>query len=119
RAAATARERALQRGALADAALSLRRRENKPRAVQAVAQMCRRRAVAEDMPHVARAALAIDLGAQESLPAIGTDAHRVIERAPKARPAGLAVVFRSRGKQRQPTASAGIETRALFMLERT
>src|SRR5882724_2224668 len=64
------------------------------------------------------AAAAVHLGARHQQDAVGGGADRVWQRSIEARPAGLAVVFRLRGEQRQVAGGTGERASAFFLVER-
>src|ERR1700733_14711715 len=69
-------------------------------AVDAIAQMGRRRAVVEDVAEMAAAAVAMHLGADHAVAAIGRGFDRAVDRIVEARPAGAALELRLRHEQR-------------------
>src|SRR4051794_17260776 len=95
-----------------------RRLEHQRKAVHAVAQAGRLRAVVEDMAEMAAATAAVDLGAQHAEGTVLGLAHRIVERLPETRPAGAALEFRLRGKQRQVAAGAGKDALAVLFQKR-
>src|SRR4051812_12516573 len=67
---------------------------------------------------MAAAAAAMHLGAQHAEGAVLGLADGVVERLVKARPAGAALEFRLRGKQRQVAAGAGEGALAMLLQKR-
>src|SRR5208283_5916774 len=87
-------------------------------AVDAVAQMRRRRAVLEDVAEMAAAAAAMHLGAHHAVAAIGRGLDRAGHRIFEARPAGAALEFLLGGEQRLTAAGAGKRAGTLLVIER-
>src|SRR4051794_36965420 len=83
-----------------------RRMEYQRKAVHAVTQAGRLRAVVEDVAEMAAAAAAMDFGAQHAEGTVLGLPHRVVERLPETRPAGAALELGVGGKQRQVAAGA-------------
>src|SRR5688500_2127448 len=88
------------------------------KAVDAVAQAGRLRSVVENMTEMSAAATAMHFGPQHPEGAVFGLAEGVFQRLIKARPAGAALVFGLRGKQRQVAAGAGEDALALFLQQR-
>src|ERR1700712_1173509 len=87
--------------------------------VHAVAQAGRLWPVIEQMADMAATAAAVDFGPQHPEGAVFGLADRVVERLVKARPAGAALEFGVRGKQRQVAAGAGEGTLPMLPQQRT
>src|SRR6266852_6176526 len=87
-------------------------------AVDAVAQVRRRRAVVEYVAEMAAAAAAMHLGARHAVAAIDRGLDRARLRIVEARPAGAALEFALRDEQRLAAARAGKRARALLVIER-
>src|SRR5689334_14146052 len=87
-------------------------------AVHAVAQARRLRSVVEDVTEMAAAAAAVNLRARHAEGAILGLAHGIVERLVEAWPAGAALEFRLRGKQRQIAAGAGEGALAVLLQKR-
>jgi hypothetical protein len=90
------------------------RREFQRHAVHAIAQAGRLRAVVEDVAEMAAAAMARDRSPRHAERAVGRFVDRLVERRPKARPAGAAFEFGLRREQRKVAAGTG--ERAVAML---
>src|SRR5579859_7727791 len=86
-------------------------------AVDAVAQVGRRRAVVEDVAEVAAAAAAMHLGADHAVAAVGRRFHGAFDGVVEARPAGAAVEFLLADEQRLAAADAGEGAGTLFVIE--
>src|SRR5271154_31553 len=87
-------------------------------AVDAIAQMRRRRAILEDMAEMRTAARAMHLGARHAPAAVDGRRHRARHRIVEARPTGAAVELPGRFEQRLAAARAGKDAGALFIVER-
>src|SRR5215510_11440743 len=87
-------------------------------AIDAIAQMSRRRPVLEDVAEMAAAAAAMHLGAHHPVAAVGGGLDRALLRIVEARPAGTALELRLRHEQRLPAADAGEGARPLLEVER-
>src|SRR3954471_22394678 len=87
-------------------------------AVDAVAQVRRRRAVLEHVTEVAAAAAAVHLGADHAVAAVGRGLDRARNRIVEARPAGAALELLLRCEQLLPAAHAGERAGALLVIER-
>src|SRR5580692_9264362 len=87
-------------------------------AVDAIAQVRRRRAIVEDVAEMAAAAAAVHLGALHAPAAVGGGIDRAWLRIVEARPAGAALEFLLRGEQRLPAADAGERAGAFLVIER-
>src|SRR5260370_3987528 len=87
-------------------------------AVDAVAQVRRRRAVVEYVAEMAAAAAAIYLGAHHAVAAIDRGLDRARLRIVEARPAGAAVEFSLRHEQRLPAPGARERAGAFLIIER-
>src|SRR5262245_47383238 len=86
--------------------------------VDAIAQARGSRPVVEYVAEMSAAAAAMHLGAWHQQDAIRGGANRVRQRRVEARPAGLAVVFRVRGEQRQLAGGAKERALAFLLVER-
>src|SRR3954447_12942725 len=95
-----------------------RRVEYQRKAVHAVAQAGRLRAVVEDVAEMAAAAATVDFGAQHAEGAVLGLADGVFQRLVKTRPAGAALELGVGGKQRQVAAGAGEDALAMFFQQR-
>src|SRR5579863_2816187 len=87
-------------------------------AVDAIAQVRRRRAVLEHVAEMAAAAAALHLGANHAVAAIGYGLDRTRFRIIKARPAGAALELLVRGEQRLLAAGAIERAGTLLVIER-
>src|ERR1700735_2923086 len=87
-------------------------------AVDAVAQVGRRRTVLEHVAEMATAAAAVHLGAHPAVAAIARGLDRARLRIVEARPAGAALEFLLGGEQRLPAAGARERAGALLIVER-
>src|SRR5215218_7728012 len=87
-------------------------------AVDAVAQMRRRRAVLEHMAEMAAAAAAMHLGADHAVAAVGRGLDRARDRVVEARPAGTALELLLGCEQFLPAPRAGERAGALLVIER-
>src|ERR1700680_3261702 len=87
-------------------------------AVDAIAQSRRRRTVVEDVTEVAVAALAVDLVALHSDAHVARFRDRIFQRRVETRPAGSAVEFRHRLKERQVATGARKRPGSVLVLER-
>src|ERR1700712_817557 len=87
--------------------------------VHAVAQAGRLWPVIEQMAEMAATAAAVDFGPQHPKGPIFGLADRVVERLVKTRPAGAALEFGVRGKQRQGAAGAGEGALSMLPQQRT
>src|ERR1700761_6018912 len=87
-------------------------------AVDAVAQVGRRRAVLEDMAEMAAAAAAMHFGAGHEIAVVGRGLDRSRLRIVETRPAGAAVELLLRYEQRLAAADASKRAGALFVVER-
>src|SRR5437763_15656370 len=70
------------------------------------------------MAEVAAAAAAMNFGSRHEKAAVGLGFDRLVERRPKARPAGAAVELGVRRKQRLPAPGAVIDPGAVLLIER-
>src|SRR5665647_796846 len=92
--------------------------EHQRKAVHAVAQAGRLRSIVEDVAEMAAAAAAVDFGPQHSEGAVFGLADGIFQRLIETRPAGAALEFSFRGKQRQVAAGAGEDALAVFLEQR-
>src|SRR5262245_4794628 len=88
-------------------------------AVDAIAQVRRRRAVLEYVAEMAAAAAAMHLGADHAVARVGRGLDSARHRVVEARPAGAALEFLLRHEQRLPAAGAAEGPGALLVIERT
>src|SRR3981081_4481572 len=88
------------------------------KAVHAVAQAGRLRPIVEDVTEMAAAAAAVNFGSQHPKGAVFGLADGVLERLIETRPAGAALEFRLRGKQRQVAAGASEDALAMLLEQR-
>src|SRR6516162_9030193 len=98
------------------AGLSLRP-EIHSHAVDAIAQMGRRRAIFENMAEMAAAAAAMHFGAGHPIAAIDRGLDRAGKRMVEARPSGSTFGFRARYEQRLTATGAFERARALLIIE--
>src|SRR3984957_3311650 len=92
--------------------------EHQREAVDAVAQPGRLRPVVEHVTEMAAAAAAMNFGSYHAQGAVFGLADGVFKRLIKARPAGAALEFRLRGKQRQIAAGTGEDAFAVLLEQR-
>src|SRR5262249_36620931 len=92
--------------------------EAEGRAVHAIAQARRFRAVVEDVAEMAAAAAAMHGRSRHEKARIAGLADRAIERRPKTRPAGMAVELHRRGEKIEGAADAGENAGAVFIEQR-
>src|SRR3954470_1476853 len=88
-------------------------------AVDAIAQMRRRRTVLEHVPQMAAAAAAMHLGADHAVAAVGRAFDRARDRIVEARPAGAALELLLRCEQLLSAPRAGERAGAFLVVERT
>src|SRR6266436_5781145 len=87
-------------------------------AVDAIAQMRRRRPILEHVAEMASAAAAVNLRARHAVAAIGRGFDRARHRIVETRPAGAALELRLRHEQRLAAADADEGAGALLEVER-
>src|SRR4051794_25545734 len=88
-------------------------------AVDAVAQVRRRRAVLEHVAEMAAAAAAMHLGADHAVAAVGRGLDRARDRIVEARPTGAALELLFRREQLLPASHAGERAGTLLVIEGT
>src|SRR5215470_9324335 len=88
-------------------------------AVDAIAQMRRRRAVFENVPEVTAAAAAMHFGADHAVARIGRRLHRAGIRIVEARPAGAAFELGLRDEELLSATRAIKRPGTLFVIQRT
>src|SRR5262245_52934956 len=94
------------------------RAELQRRAVHAVPETRRLRAVGKDMTEMAAAVRAVHLGPHHQPASIEARPDRAAERTPETRPAGAAVEFRVRREERMPAAGAEVGAPPRLVVER-
>ena len=88
------------------------------KAVHAVAQPGRLRPIVEDVPEMAAAAAAVNLGAHHAQRPILGLADGVLKRLVETRPAGAAFELGLRREQRQVASGAGEDALAMLLQQR-